>query len=452
MCIILPVSHIPCTHTVAIWQHCIEATRSGQDGIMPCWNVKQQEQAVLTRRPCEECSGERFFARRGGIAERGNGSPTTSSEAEMKSNDKGDATDDSGYYSDVIQEEDELSHRPLSPKAIAPPHPRTKTCRQRKHNASSHRTLSHKPSWKPNLKRDLDTQCDFLFQPRRDSIDSLLYTFDATEAQSMPVETRASIKDVQWSATPTGLTLHMEELALTRPSSPCPSVTTGHARTAQAFACPQIVDVRKSRQSPDRMRKRSTLLHPSSPPLDSVTDTAAAAVADPRRSPSPLSIESRPRVLRHRKSSLLHPSLPEEPLTVTAQHRTIMSIPPQAPKPKLSPTYPVPALPLRHMPPFHASQSSPDSHTLASRRRRASVLHSSLSDDEEEDDEPVGADASRLFGLNCFSFGKRRTSNGDRGWWDAARNGGEEDDGAVLLESAKAARASRIGVPGSWGR
>jgi hypothetical protein len=442
MCVILPVSHISCTHTVAIWQHCIEATRSGQDGIMPCWNIKQQEQAVLTRRPCEECSGERYFARRGGIAERGNGSPATSPEAEMKSNDKGDATDDSGYYSDAIQEEDEVSYRPLSPKAIAPPHPRMKTYRQRKHNASNHRTLTHKPSWKPNLKRDLDLECDFLFQPRRDSIDSLLYTFDATEVQTSPVETRASIEDLQCPATPTGLALAMEELAFTRPSSPSPSVTTGHARTAQAFPCPQIVDVRKSRQSAGRMRKRSTLLHPSSPPIESVTD------APETRSPSPLSIESRPRVLRHRKSSLLHPSLPEEPITVTAQHRTIISIPPQAPKPKLSPTCSVPTLPLRHMPPFVTSQSSPESPTLA-RRRRASVLHSSLSDDEDEEEETQGADASRLFGLNCFSFGKRRSS-GDRVWWESTRNGGEKDDGAMLLDTAKAARASRVGVQGRW--
>ncbi|EAT90881.2 hypothetical protein SNOG_01232 [Parastagonospora nodorum SN15] len=149
MCVILPVSHIPCTHTVAIWQHCIDATRSGRNGVKPCWNVKQHEKSVITRRLCEDCSGQRFFARRGGVAERGNGSPTPSPAAN-------DSADDSGYHSDVIHEEDEASDRdecPLSPKALAP---RTKPNKQRKRTSSNHHSLTRKPSWKPNLKRELD--------------------------------------------------------------------------------------------------------------------------------------------------------------------------------------------------------------------------------------------------------------------------------------------------------
>ncbi|KAF1918001.1 hypothetical protein BDU57DRAFT_418179, partial [Ampelomyces quisqualis] len=170
MCIILPVSHIACTHTIAIWQHCIDATRYGQDGIKSCWNVKQHEYAVVTRRPCENCSGQRYFVRRGGVADRGNGSPITPpSDLDTKSYGEDDDGDDSGYHSDVIHEEDEASdrdERPLSPKALAPQQSRTKTCRMRK---QSHRSLTRQPSWKPNLKRDLSLE----YHPRRDSIDSL---------------------------------------------------------------------------------------------------------------------------------------------------------------------------------------------------------------------------------------------------------------------------------------
>ncbi|KAH7412178.1 hypothetical protein DE146DRAFT_596363, partial [Phaeosphaeria sp. MPI-PUGE-AT-0046c] len=160
MCIILPISHIPCTHTTAIWQHCINATRCGSDALQPCSDVKQHEKAVLTRRPCEDCSSQRNLARRGGVAERGNGGPITSSESDLKTNDLDDDADDSGYHSDVILEEDEASDRdecPLSPKALAPPQIRAKANRQRKHT-SNHRALTRKPSWKPNLKRELSLE------------------------------------------------------------------------------------------------------------------------------------------------------------------------------------------------------------------------------------------------------------------------------------------------------
>ncbi|KAH5047204.1 hypothetical protein HBI18_174000 [Parastagonospora nodorum] len=325
MCVILPVSHIPCTHTVAIWQHCIDATRSGRNGVKPCWNVKQHEKSVITRRLCEDCSGQRFFARRGGVAERGNGSPTPSPAAN-------DSADDSGYHSDVIHEEDEASDRdecPLSPKALAP---RTKPNKQRKRTSSNHHSLTRKPSWKPNLKRELDFEYELVFSShRRDSIDSLISNFDAADVA-------ASMDTTRRPPTPSRKT---RAETLLHPSSPTKARNT---------PSPQSPAVHHSSSSP-KQRKNSTLLHPSSPTEDT---------------------KRRPSIHARRGSSLLHPSLPTEPVAVTQLHKTVLSVPP------------------RRVPLLHTSHSEPQSATMAAQRRK-SVLHSCLSDgeDEGERDRPV---------------------------------------------------------------
>jgi hypothetical protein len=401
MCIILPVSHIPCTHTVAIWQHCIEATRSGQAGIKPCWNDKQHEQSVITRKPCEDCSGERYFMRRGGVAARGNGSPTTTSDPDARPND--DDADDSGYHSDVIHEEDEATDRdecPLSPKALVPPQARTKTNKQRKRTSSNHRTLTRKLSWKPNLKRELHLEYEPLFPPRRDSIDSLISKFDASEILASPMETTSELRR---ETTPTRLTRKMRDSTLLHPSSPPPTETMGRARMAKAFPFPTIVDVRKEGGRP---RKNSTLLHPSSPTREPMTGSTEEM--------------RRPGHVR-RESSLLHPSLPMEPVAVTANHRTVISVPPR----QRSTT---PVQTLRRMPPLQTTQSEPQSATMA-RQRRASVLHSCLSDDEEDD----GGRRETL----------RLRRSGNIGWDGAGRYEREEAEEMVMWDTARVARESR---------
>jgi hypothetical protein len=405
MCIILPVSHIPCTHTIAIWQHCIDATRSGQDGVKPCWNVKQHEQAVLTRRPCEDCSGQRYFARRGGVAERGHGSPIIAPEGSTKTNGDDDA-DDSGYHSDVIHEEDEAlepDECPLSPKAIAPPHPRTKPCRPRKHNSSNHRSLTRKPSWKPNLKRDLNFEYEALFQPRRGSIDSLLSTSDV---QSTPMEPRPSSAEDNIH-NPTQLARQMRKSTLLHPSSPPPYETASKAQIAHSFPFPQIVQVRKPSLSPSRpalrARKHSTLLHPSSPTHDPMPEfPTTTALNEEKTRPS----------LSHarRASSLLHPSdFPNVPAPNTSayQYKTIISIPPRQPNPKTHTAFSLSShLPLRRMPPLQTSHSEPQSWTMA-RQRRESVLHSCLSDDDGDD----GDEGERW---PAFTFGDKSWDDEDK--------------------------------------
>lgn len=427
MCIILPVSHIPCTHTIAIWQHCIHATRCGPDALQPCSDVKQHERAVLTRRPCEDCSSQQNLVRRGGIAERGYGSPIIGSEPDLKTNDLDDDADDSGYHSDVIHEEDEASDRddcPLSPKALAPPQIRAKANRQRKHT-SNHRALTRKPSWKPNLKKDLSFEYEPIFpqqhqqqqQPRRDSIDSLLCNFDAAVDMSGPrMESRQSREEDWFRETtlpPPRSSRKMRNSTLLHPSSPPPAETMHHAQMAQSFPFPQLVDVRRSspsRPSMSRMRKNSTLLHPSSPTFEATT---------PSPSPSPPNTRSSERRLPipRRASSLLHPSHPDEPAVIdVAQHRTIMSFPPRpATNASRSESTLRPTIPLRRMPPLQSTQSEPTTSTV---RRKRSVLHSCLSDGEDEE-----GHAQRLFGRRKGSEVELLTETGRvaregrrRGW------------------------------------
>jgi hypothetical protein len=403
MCNILPISHIPCTHTIAIWQHCIEATRSSLAGITPCWNVKQHEQAVLTRRPCEDCSGQRWFARRGGVADRGNGSPLTGTTNEDNdrpitppSNTDDDA-DDSGYHSDVIPEEASSDECPLSPKAVAP---RTKP---RKHHQ---RSLTRKPSWTPNLKRDLNFS--FEYGPRRESIDSLLdaqYTTMAQSSENYALPTR-----------------QMRGSTLLHPSSPSPPPLE-KAQIAQAFPFPKVVEVRKSvsatagKQVDVRPRKNSTLLHPSEPDQT-----------------------ERPRA--RRDSSLLHPSDSttgegKRAGNGLAEYRTVISVPPRYPPHTRSTTSPPSSssnqLPLRRMPHLQSTQSEPQSWTMAQRRRR-SVLHSCLSDDEDGNDR----DGYSGGGGGEFTFSRGRAT-----WAGFEEDNSEEVEEYMLRRSAECARLGR---------
>jgi hypothetical protein len=399
MCNILPISHIPCTHTIAIWQHCIEATRSSLAGMTPCWNVKQHEQAVLTRRPCEDCSGQRWFARRGGVADRGDGSPLTGTTNEDEnrpitppsSNTNDDDADDSGYHSDVIPEEVSSDECPISPKALAP---RTKP---RKHH---HRSLTRKPSWTPNLKRDLNFS--FEFESRRESIDSLLdaqYTTMPQSSENYALPTR-----------------QMRGSTLLHPSSPSPPPPLEKAQIAQAFPFPKVVEVRKSisagKQLDMRPRKNSTLLHPSEPEQN----------------------ETR------RGSSLLYPSDSAAGAVKgngvgLGEYRTVISVPPRyAPHtrfPTSSHSSSSTQLPLRRMPPLQSTQSEPRSWTMAQRRRR-SVLHSCLSDDED------GNDKDGYGGGGEYSFGRGRAT-----WAGFEGDGSEEVEEYMLRRSAECARLGR---------
>ncbi|KAF2789590.1 hypothetical protein K505DRAFT_200851, partial [Melanomma pulvis-pyrius CBS 109.77] len=161
MCVILPVDHLSCTHTVAIWQHCIDAPRSRVHTLGPCSHIRQHPRPILTRKLCYNCGGPRYFARRGGIAERGRGSSETIPEEEEKEEkEEHNDPNDSGYASDAIMEEDEdadsFSLSPRSPRIAS----NVWSGKQNAHAAKQTGTLryrspSRKPSWKPSLKREL---------------------------------------------------------------------------------------------------------------------------------------------------------------------------------------------------------------------------------------------------------------------------------------------------------
>ncbi|KAF2443642.1 hypothetical protein P171DRAFT_432852 [Karstenula rhodostoma CBS 690.94] len=111
MCIIIPIDHTPCDHTIAIWQHCANAPRS-VFGHKPCSHIRQHGRPIITRKMCHNCGGPRFFARRGGLAARGSGSGSS-----MLGQVKEDMNEqyDSGYQSDLIPEaEDEADDDDLA--------------------------------------------------------------------------------------------------------------------------------------------------------------------------------------------------------------------------------------------------------------------------------------------------------------------------------------------------
>jgi len=355
MCIILPVLHVSCSHTVAIWQHCPKATPTGPKDKKSCMNARQHERPILTRRLCEACSGERTFSRRGGVAERGSGALTNIPETDTKSEGDSSAAD-SGYHSDIIYEEDECSNfsdRSLSPKTVAPRRAQT----QRKHNSTGHRSLARKHSWKPNLKRDLSLERGPV---RRDSIDSFLGHIDDTIKETLlvpgPTTSTTMERKTRRSTTPNPHTDPRKRYSTLLHPSPPEATKTSQAQFAVAFSAPQIVTVRRPTSLQvvphSHSRKGSTLLHPSSPTDDksvrrktssllhpSITTTTTTHTAHPATiisiPPHEISVKN----VRRKTSSLLHPSSTPVTSTLNALPRTIISVPPQhAPRPKLGRT------------------------------------------------------------------------------------------------------------------
>jgi hypothetical protein len=479
MCIILPVSHLPCTHTISIWQYCNDATPSGAGDTHPCWDVRFHERPILTKKLCGDCNAPRLFARRGGIAERGDGSPLRIPEA--YANAKEDDANDSGYHSDVIHEEDEcsdLDECPLSPKAMAPPQARPQSCRARKR---VHRSLTRKPSWRPNLKRELskirleDTAPSV---PRRESIDSLLSRFDDSNWNTARVEvgrteTKAT-SNIRISLMPAMREIEVRKgrtSTLLHPSSPPPMETTGQAQMAKSFPFPQVVDLRRppSRQSSAQARRNSTLLHPSSPDLGPTRARPVPETFQSHKAENITPPKRRPAMHMRRESSLLHPSSPPSTATTPSpdQIPTIISIPPSRSKgpvkrpstllhpsrPQTSPQRPV--IPPRCMPRLQTTVSEPQSATMA-RRRRASVLHSCLSDSEDgsEDErpsevKPTGFEDVRAR-LQAFSFQTRHAQHQHTNPSLGPTHGRNQDhiDASILANTAEAARANRHGPRG----
>ncbi|ORY01499.1 hypothetical protein BCR34DRAFT_592228 [Clohesyomyces aquaticus] len=211
MCIILPVDHVPCTHTVAIWQHCVNAPRSRTQSFELCSHIRQHPRPIVTRKLCFHCGGPRFFARRGGIADRGRGSTAS---ADLRKMDYLGDPEDSGYASDAIIEEeeeeqeeqeedteyeeevDEEDDSDLSPRHTLPPRsfsfsqktlqltrksksksdpsPKTTQKPTPEHEPDSEApSATRKPSWRPNLKLELaKLQTQTSPFPRRESNDS----------------------------------------------------------------------------------------------------------------------------------------------------------------------------------------------------------------------------------------------------------------------------------------
>ncbi|PSN68366.1 hypothetical protein BS50DRAFT_463760, partial [Corynespora cassiicola Philippines] len=158
MCFLLRLDHITCGHSTALEQHCVNAPLSKIRGTKRCSTVRQHSRPILTRQKCAHCNGPRYFARRGGLADRGgkNNAATVMPHERMESHD-------SGYVSAVIHEEDEEDEGDqgdeeeeedyaLSPRASRAVKPKQ---REQPKPPARLRSPGRRPSWRPNLKREL---------------------------------------------------------------------------------------------------------------------------------------------------------------------------------------------------------------------------------------------------------------------------------------------------------
>ncbi|KAF9732015.1 hypothetical protein PMIN01_09944 [Paraphaeosphaeria minitans] len=337
MCIIIPIDHTPCDHTVAIWQHCANAPRS-VFGHKPCSHIRQHARPIITRKMCRECGGPRYFARRGGLAARGSGS---GSDFSMLGQVKEDLNEqyDSGYQSDLIPEADDEvddDDSSLSPRQSAALTQRwMDISRQRSSNIP--RSSGQRSNWRPNLKRDLSGSSS------DSSVPSLRRPSIVSTRQLPHGDTRKfdnNLVPIIRSPSPPrkGSTLLHPSSPLQELFEPLPRASTSSFQDLTPPATPPSRPDAPKRQS-------STLLHPSSPQVESVADGPEelgspfkfSLPAPVTSAPIPTSAPRRPNAPSRKKSTLLHPSPPNEEMTdpFPVIAKTVISLPPT---PQATPT------------------------------------------------------------------------------------------------------------------
>lgn len=372
MCVIIPIDHAPCTHTVALWQHCANAPRS-VFGHKPCSHIRQHGRPILTRKLCHNCGGPRFFARRGGLAARGSGNPMLDEVMEQKE-EHGDQYD-SGYQSDLIPEVDEEAEHDdslLSPRQSAASL-RWKREFSSQRSSNTPRSSGQKSNWRPNLKRDLSESSSSVssdFSSRRTSIVSTVSKPDTTNTHSFQARlSYNSVKRLAQSLTPIlrNPSPRRKVSTLLHPSPPLESSESSRRASVVSFQdiTPPVTPP-EHHQTPTR--KGSTLLHPSSPQIEPVSVLSKEtsfpfAFSLPRPmaelpTSAPIDTSTPPQESFPRKNStLLHPSSPSDEDDAPYTARTIISLPP-------------------------TPQTTP---TLGSFKRSTSALSSSSNDDDWEE-------------------------------------------------------------------
>ncbi|KAI0580971.1 hypothetical protein L13192_06056 [Pyrenophora tritici-repentis] len=349
-------------------QHNMEAPLSTDYALQPFRDTYEHDPAFKPNEPLEKCTRTRCFTRRGGIADRGEGSYSTAPIKRRKASDG--ETDGLIYQSDAIHEEHESKDStsppspPLSPKTIVLPRMRTRQRGERKRNGHSHASSKRRPSWKPNLKNEF---------VRRGSIDAIMALFNEQVWYDSDMNTCF--------------------IAGRRRSS----VPATEGKTEFGFT------------NTDRTNQRrpSTLLHPSSPtlgPTANYTCYQPTPLSSPPHKQTPSTASpTRPTMPARRGSSLLHPSRPSSEILLESPLKTIIKLPP-TPHSKSQPRTPT----TRHaspsaspkqrrlqkstefvfkVPEYSLDASSCDVSGSASKYRKGSVIHSCLSESESDDEE-----------------------------------------------------------------
>ena len=240
----------------------------------------------------KECHEPRSFARRGGIAKRGDGSPSTTPTYHEKE------AEFSYLQSEILHENKEEVYikpyapsPPLSPKTtVARPKAQRRQCVERKRNHPYEQPSSNRrPSWRPNLK------LEFL---RCGSIDSIITPFN----------------EAGWFEPGCGV----------RPRRRRSSAMTTGARS----------DSICSDMDGPKARRESTLLHPSSPGIESAAsidpfDAARTFKITHQWDQLVVHASLRPLMPPRKGSSLLRPSSPASDDSECFELKTVMSLPPR---------------------------------------------------------------------------------------------------------------------------
>ncbi|KAF2274226.1 uncharacterized protein EI97DRAFT_131692 [Westerdykella ornata] len=278
MCIIVPVDHISCTHTVAIWQHCVNAPKSRTRGLSPCLHIRQHPRPIVTRQLCINCGGPRVFARRGGLADRGWGKSALWEQAE-EHNDS--AIKGSRYLHDAIEDEEGDGDSEDLDLEVSPRQPclrRTQSeeagTRMPYWRIKSVQSQDIRATWQPNLKRELISEAFSGYQ------------LDDPFAMSKSSSSYPAI-----NATHDG-------------GLPCNEESSHTANIAQK---PQLRPLDTTSCRPFLQRKGSTLLHPSTPTdmTPAVVDSDTGYLSLSGRPPNSMALP-----FHRRCSTFTHPSTP----------------------------------------------------------------------------------------------------------------------------------------------
>lgn len=205
MCVILPVDHLSCSHTVAVWHHCQRAPKTKLLGPAPCGRIRQHTRPILTRKLCHNCGGPRLLNFRksidiGRIKEEESNPPDSGYSTTRESLDS-TPSDKSNHSESITEEEEETEDARLA--------------QSRQSGTSDQENLFRRdPAYRPHIYRNghwtprRGSEISSSTRSKRTSTVSRSIYSEAGSEVSEFEDSLGKARSSDWPKSPTGIHLH----------------------------------------------------------------------------------------------------------------------------------------------------------------------------------------------------------------------------------------------------